>query len=389
MKKILIILGDYYLGAEPNGNCIRKIVEYWTNNSLAEADIVCVEPSESLSNSYQHVYPVKKEFFSSNMLVENIFKFINQPLTNKKTIKKLETQVSSLLRTNDYDATIAVINPAETAQVVYDLSSKYNIRNKILYEIDPTSNRYKTPSGLLQKIWRFMSMRWEKKVYRVFDHVIHMESHRAHFSTNLYESFLQKTIFLDIPGLAPNVAKDQSKGVGLSCLYAGAFYPDIRRPDYMISLFKELEANSGIELNIYTNRMVSYIKDLIGEYQNIHLHDVIPEKELMKVQEMSDILISIGNKDSDFLPSKVLTYVSSGKCVIHFYDDDNDVALQYFKKYPKCIFIDQRLSIHENIKLILATINRITSIDVTNEFLETTFEANLVSYSANKILDLI
>ena len=53
-------------------------------------------------------------------------------------------------------------------------------------------------------------------------------------------------------------------------------------------------------------------------------------------------LISIGNKDFPYVPSKIFEYMSTGKPIIHFYHNDDDSCLGYLQRYRNACLIDLR-----------------------------------------------
>lgn len=391
MKNVLFVLGGYRLENEPNGNCIRKIVKYWLSNYSCCVDIICIETQNNLSDEKKGIYSVIRKRYSKFEIIENLFKIINMPLTNSNTLMSLKNTINERLVKKDYDCVISVINPAETAQALYEIKKKFPHLHTILYEIDPTSNRYKYPKNIFEKFWKLVSTRWELKIYKSFDKIIHMKTHKNHFSGFKYQIYKDKVIYLDIPGIEYREEKDiyKKNKKCLKCLYAGAFYPDLRRPDYLISLFIELAKTIDVSLDIYTNRMINYIMNLIGNNDRIKLRDVVSEDEIHNIIRKMDVLVSIGNKDSDYLPSKVLSYISTGKIIIHFYDNEEDVSLAYLRRYPKTILIDQRKNITDNMILIKNSINRLSEIKISKDFLLGEFSSNSIEYTAKKLYNLL
>ena len=105
--------------------------------------------------------------------------------------------------------------------------------------------------------------------------------------------------------------------------------------------------------------------------------------------EKADILVSVGNKQSDYLPSKVLEYIGTGKKIIHFYSDPQDVSLDYFRRYPKVLLISELESVDDVIKKIMAFIKR-HDFEVLNEsIILERFVENTIDYSASKIKELL
>ena len=121
------------------------------------------------------------------------------------------------------------------------------------------------------------------------------------------------------------------------------------------------------------------------------LHNEVSESELDRAMCDADILISIGNKDSDFLPSKTLKYMGTGKPIIHFYSDDNDVSLNYYKYYPAVLFIDQRREINDSLIDEVVDFVQKTRIDINVDFdeLKSNLIKNTPEYTAKQLMELI
>ena len=53
----------------------------------------------------------------------------------------------------------------------------------------------------------------------------------------------------------------------------------------------------------------------------------------------ADVLLSIGNKESPMVPSKIYEYMSTGKPIIHFYFYDGDPCIEPLKRYGNALLI--------------------------------------------------
>ena len=232
-----------------------------------------------------------------------------------------------------------------------------------------------------------------KKIYSSFDYIIHMASHRDHYSNACFSDFRKKTIYLDIPNFEPfpicnyEEIKDYRR-----LIYAGAFYPSVREPFFMFSLLKILNRKYSVTLDIYTgNSMRNYLIKESNENNFIYLHNEVSENELMNYIKESDVLLSVGNNDSDFLPSKTLMYMSTYKPIIHFYSDADDVSLKYFSFYPNILMIDQRKEINdEMINQVIEFLKNKNSISNKSfERLSADLYKNSPQYSAKRLVELI
>ena len=391
MSKVLFVLSGLLETVEPNANCINNIFGFFNN------DIEC--HSLSIEKSIKYLTP-KNELIHTIIYSETldgirnwmrkIRKFFYMPLGSRVLSNKIYDEIQDLYNQYKYRAIIAVVNPVESAEAVYKFKKNNPTVKCILYEIDPASNRYKKTVGFIERLWKRKSIRWERKIYNSFDYIIHMQTHKIHFSQKYYKNFVDKTLFLDIPNFQTFNYKQKDININNVCfLYAGIFYQKLRNPDYMINLFKYLEKSMNFSLNIYTGGvMKNYVENLIQDSQCIHLFDLIEQNSLNIVVEKSDVLVSVGNRDSDFLPSKILYYIGTKKKIIHFFCDDNDVSNNYLKKYKNALLIDQRCSIELNSKKIKEYLES-ENYPVSSEELMNLYSENNPKYTAQKFMEII
>lgn len=392
-KKILIVMGNYLQHTAPNGLCVEKILECFGNYPIT-CDIICTE--HHLFNSQpQNIYPVYYHLSKNKIfkIKNKIKKFFQIPINHKYIVRKLKEQVKELVRKNCYDAVIAVVNPPEAAEAVYKVKREIPNINFILYEIDPASNRYKYPSNIIEKYSNYKSAKWEEKIYSVADTVIHMKTHMEHFSDKKYKQFENKTIYLDIPSFyfAESNKNTEKAGEKTNLIYAGAFYPVLREPDYMIeSLAKVHEINKNLNLSIYTHTMKQRLQTLSSKYDfKFDINEPVTQEKIQSIFYENDILISIGNHQSDFLPSKVLSYISTCKPVIHFYSDPCDVSLPYFKKYGNALLVDMSMPTEKTALQISKFIEESKKYTVDIEKLKTDFIENTPEFTAKKFMELL
>ena len=71
------------------------------------------------------------------------------------------------------------------------------------------------------------------------------------------------------------------------------------------------------------------------------------------------MLLTIGNKGSDQMPSKTVEYIGYRKPILFFYADDNDTSLRYFNNYPDVCKIDVRKDLLANSHKLAVFINEV------------------------------
>ena len=394
MKKILFVLKSITTHNRQNALCVERVAESLHTYSV-DVDYLSWELTANYKPEPNIYTVVETERIRGFGNVERIIsKAIHLPIGNQRLVKELYKAIVDLYTRNRYDAVVAVINPAECAEALYLAKQDLPEINAILYEIDPNSNRYKSCNSFTKRIWRKRSIRWEKKIYSCFDHIIHMITHENHYSSDDFKMFENKTIYLDIPnfesaGKRPN---DYAMHSPIRFLYCGAFYPHMREPYYMFRLLEKVHEQFPLTLDIYTgNSMRSVLEEEEKKKDFIHLHREVTQEALEEIIESSDILVSIGNKDSDFLPSKTLKYMGTSKPIIHFFFDKTDVSLAYYQYYPAILNIMQENDNDLNTAaLIIDFISKIEKgFVVDQEQLKKRLIKNTPDYSARRICELI
>ena len=392
MKKVLFVLSELSLHSSPNALCVEYIAKELIETWKYEVDFLSLEFDNNVDNektgSYFVCIPKQRNDF-----VRKMCKFFSMPLSSVLTSAKMSDKIIALQKQNQYDAIIAVMNPPETAEAVWRAKKRNQDIHYIIYEIDSNSNRYKNPSNLFERYLTQKAMRWEEKVYNQARSVVHMISHREHYSQSFFNRFETKTYFLDIPGLNTICfEEDNQRSIPNSFLYAGAFYHGLRTPDKMILYMAAyFNANKGY-MDIYTGRMHAELNKLIADSNcetSIRIHNTVDKSELNKIVHKHRVLISIGNKQSDFLPSKVLDYIGTNKQIIHFYSDKNDTSIAYLKKYKNCLLIKDDMDVHEVIEKISSFVKNENHITWKKCELKKVFMCNTPEYTAKNFKIMI
>lgn len=97
----------------------------------------------------------------------------------------------------------------------------------------------------------------------------------------------------------------------------------------------------------------------------------------------------MGNKESDFLPSKILYYIGTRKKIIHFAPDAEDVAIPYLNKYKNALIIYEGENIENVCDKIISFLFDTSTNNITDEELTELFFQNTPVYSAEKFMQII
>jgi hypothetical protein len=114
-------------------------------------------------------------------------------------------------------------------------------------------------------------------------------------------------------------------------IYAGKFYRKIRNPDYMLSIMSQIQ---NIEFDLFVSSHECLESVVQSTSDTISVHDSVDTsyyKEM--ICNKYDILLNVGNKCTNQMPSKMLEYLSTGRPIINFFYN-KDSQYEMIEKYP-------------------------------------------------------
>jgi hypothetical protein len=112
-------------------------------------------------------------------------------------------------------------------------------------------------------------------------------------------------------------------------------------------VLQTLKNIKGIKLHFYGPNNI-----IVPDFDFVVKHGMVSHEESLKAQENAAMLLSMGNKESAFIPSKIIEYISTGKKIIHFCFNEYDSAFHYYSKYENCLFININNSLNERLSEI-------------------------------------
>lgn len=172
-----------------------------------------------------------------------------------------------------------------------------------------------------------------------FDLVVGQNEHRKLFESVMNTAQAEKLHFLGAPLLTekrvPPVKQTDGKK---TVIYAGGL-SDSRSPAFVAEAFQYVQSAT---LHIYSANQSRWLKDILGNNPNVVLHPPIDRVQLMSIMKGADGLLSIGNTQSEYAPSKIIECISFGKPLITTYRTDDDTCRPYMEKYPLGLYLDER-----------------------------------------------
>lgn len=194
-----------------------------------------------------------------------------------------------------------------------------------------------------------------------------------------------KRKYLGIPSIVrPKNSEESSyKSIILSnkinIIYSGTIFKK-EYVEYTASLFNHSMFSKDCNMIFFSRSVADKVyENLNSSFDGIIQYPgFIPHSELMALYSKVDFFISFPGIVTA-IRSKVYEYMSYGKPILLFYEDENDVNISTFSKYPYCISIDTRLTVEENVTRLDSFIESTKGKIVQYEMVENLFPLDTVS----------
>ncbi|MBD5355783.1 MAG: glycosyltransferase family 4 protein [Bacteroides sp.] len=194
--------------------------------------------------------------------------------------------------------------------------------------------------------------------------IIH--SQRDFFEKNI-PGLLPQIDFIEHPLLIPPIKEIKSDG---NLLYSGSFLKGYVKSTELIKLLKIIlpEITAKIIFCVMGNDVKNVEQFASENPSNVENRGQVPFQDAQEYIHRAGILFSVSEIAGIQISSKVFNYMTTGKPIIQFYYDDNDVNIELLKKYPlKYCFklrMDGKYSREELNELVeFINAHRYTSID--------------------------
>ncbi len=377
-KKILIIAGR--LTPAPGANVIiaRNIIKELKNRHY-EVSLISINQNEEISRisvyeNYVHVYPVKSTMFArylemkrANKLsaadkvkyvflliarrIENIVFVLKFPNVDSSQSKAVFRTAEKLYKQEKYDCILSVFRPYSAVYAGIQMKKNHPEIISGAYYMDLISGSNK-PELIPNSLYKKLCMKGDIKTFRALDFILMAKGGESIYKNKAYSGVNEKITYTDFPVFASgNDGKKQAESSGkIRFVYAGTLDRRYRSPEFMLNILKEAaQKTPGIVLDIY-GRGDCY--DIIDSYKNsagfkIVEHGMAPHEQIMETMATADFLINISNKTQNIIQSKIFELFSTGKPIVNFISNPDDISRSYFDKYPAVLNIQEWGSLWE------------------------------------------
>lgn len=374
MKKVLFVLGKYYPDISANGVCCDKIMrrlqnegcevfvaaaeQYKTKKVMDFDGILCYHYKTTVKNRITMAYHksggIKKAFLKLMAYFFNRYELLYMsyfyPIVSKRHCGRIYKKIKEIHALHNIDTIVAVSYPVDAVKAAVRFKKLHPEIFTVSYLLDPIVEGKKGPRLTPEKSFN-KAIVVEREIVEQSDAVICQKEHEQHFE-KYYKAYFNKVKFLGIP-LLEEKPKSVNKNAVPTVVYAGSLFKDIRNPEYIFNVFKEIPE---VNLCVYTPADMSWLKKLKAEAENIVLHSKVSHEEIEKVYLKADAFLNIGNSYASSAPSKIIEYMGYLKPVITTFRIDDDPSKTLVNNYPL------GLSLDENDKDYSAAAHKITKL---------------------------
>lgn len=415
MKNILILVGAFPPHISASSNIAYNLVEEFQKQNY-NVTVLTRKNNESLSE-YEEKNNVKIYRINDwNQIIHNkcikniekniIFKFIlllkrivffipkvfRMQNYSKHYSKKICRKMDLIIKKHNINIIIPISSPHEEIFSAINYKNKHNGIQVYPYQLDKFADGDRLyATNFLKKVKYKNNLKEEIRVLKKCNKMFMLPPIFSHYANNdVFNKYMNKIEKTEHPLLKNYKKECFEKSNTIDILYAGAFYKELRNPEYLFKLLdSELIKNSDIKLNLYSfgdcqdlvNSYAIKLKDIINSYGKID-HD-----DLIKKMQEANILLSIGNNSKDELPSKIFEYLSFCKPIVHLYYSDDDQYLKYLPnyKYSLCLKMDENI-IKDNIKLFYNFCKSNKNVDINYKEVESVFGKCTPKYTVKQII---
>lgn len=347
MSKVLVLTSQYTGIVGASGVCTRNIVEELKNRGN-DVIVLCYENGVKEENVYAIPTGVKWRNKGKIHKIISALKSFFFPNSDKDVVKKFTDKAIEICSNNKIDLVLFIYFPLESIGVVKPIKELFPDIVTVIYELDSVGDGVFS-SSIRNIVATKNYERWLTGVYNYADAVIIMKSHERYWMKTWGKKFSKKLLIADIPVLRErNFSKTQISN-SVIMLYGGMLGKKYRSPQYLLLLLEKLATKKNIYMDFYSK---GDCEDLINDFSKknkfVRQHGYVGPKELNYAVCNADVLVSLGNKVSNSIPSKLISYFSYGKPVVHLSSKSDDICREYVNQYPLGLVLDECDSVEDN-----------------------------------------
>lgn len=356
LKHIVFILGSYYPNYSAVGMCLGNLADCFSKNykvSIVSMRTNLDEPDNEVYNG-QEIYRIATpEMLLRYKAVKNDNKLLLQLLRIWRTGRMLlgkdlinqalvDAYTQGINRIKEpIDIIIPTCNPMESGIAALDYKAKDSQRVKILpvlfdlFAERAFLNRFKWN----KKIKNNRAI--EKKLFEISEHVFYVHNWSEYLERN-FKKYTGKFTEIEHPLL---VLPERFSGMQITnkvpiVVYTGTVDIINRNPKWAVTLLAEAAKKNKFEAHFYSFGNGEQVITAAAKHSNcIHEMGRVTTQVAAKARSEADLLLSLGNKNTSQIPSKLFEYIATGKPIIHLAVSNNDPAISLLASYPYALVL--------------------------------------------------
>jgi len=188
------------------------------------------------------------------------------------------------------------------------------------------------------------NLRIEQDMLKVSQKVLCMYHLQNHFVQS--GCCLDKLVFTEHP-LLKQIPEETSQREAMkgstSLVYVGTFSRIMRSPQYLLKMMLIALPRLDGQLHLYIAGNCGKIISRYSAESNgcIVDHGFVRKEEANRAMYANKVLVAVANAESSQVSSKIFEYISTGKPIVLFYTDDDDINAGILSKYPLCLCLKQ------------------------------------------------
>lgn len=289
-------------------------------------------------------------FFFTGMCIK-LKKFFEQKLNNgganldKGQIKEFENFMRKICAKESFNVIVGVAGCYEMTIAGQAVSKEKKIPF-ILYQVDPF-----TDNVMFSSKFATQRMKIEKELYINSKKIFTTKFILSEMMKRLSLKELTNVEILEFPGVSVNrtpYINIRNKDY-IECIFAGRVYKGVRNPSFIIKLFQKFPINIRLKLYGVSLKELRDKFSITSLPSNVECCGLVRVEKAENVIRNADVLVNIGNIMLNQVPSKLFSYISTGKPILNVCSNHDCPSKKYLEQYPCVMSIDEESFCSESV----------------------------------------
>lgn len=192
----------------------------------------------------------------------------------------------------------------------------------------------------------------EKLVFENADLCFFLDVLKENYNVKNHIKYVEKFKYFKLPFFKLPLNYKEKNNIGIvtkadviDITFAGTLYDDSSPIDFFNSFIKECKG-SNVKFHLmgkFYPKTMKVIRELIKFMPSqIEYYGFVSRDFVLASLFKSNILINIGNNNTNQIPSKILEYIGMQKIFFSFIRSDNDASINYLEKYPFAYIVNEK-----------------------------------------------